>query len=566
MLNEYFKSVFTVEDTQNMPKLETHKTAFQGSIDISRDSVEKKLKYLKEDKSPGPDMVHPYILKNLAESLSFPLTLLFQQSIKEKKIPDDWREANITAIFKKGDRKQPGNYRPVSLTSVVCKLLEELVKKAIVDHMQINHLISNKQHGFLQGKSCVTNLLETLDCWTTSLEAKRPVDALYLDYRKAFDKVPHKRLIQKLHMYNIHPGIVSWVEDFLRARQQRVCVNGHLSDWRPVTSGIPQGSVLGPVLFIVFINDLPSCINTDCRIFADDTKVYTEVSKSHNNTLQDDICSLQDWSEKWQMEFNVDKCAVLQLGANNPHHNYIMEVNHKETILKQSEEERDLGILVDHQLNFKKHIEFITQKANRTLGVIKRHFKYLPEKYFVTLYKTMVRSKLEYGNVIWSPIFEADRDKIERIQRRATRCLKRIKHLNYAERLRKLKLPTLDFRRKRGDLIQAHKILHNRDKVVDDLLILSTNTNTRGHSLKLEKHYCQTHLRKHFFSNRIVDAWNSLPEEAVLDPDINGIKIAVDSAAADTKYCYKDWTQHKSLGRPPLDTRRDGRQGPHNGP
>ena len=459
----------------------------------------------------------------------------------EGRVPKDWRQANITALYKKGDKKQPSNYRPVSLTSIICKVMEQFIREAIMDHMMINNLICKEQHGFVKGKNCITNLLETIDDWTKSMEIGNSVDAVYLDFKKAFDKVPHKRLVMKLKMYGIDDKIVNWVADFLRDRTQRVMVNGEASSWKKVTSGIPQGSVLGPSLFVIYINDLPESIQSKYRIFADDTKVYSEGEGGGNVKLQRDIDALQEWSDRWQIQFNVDKCAVMHLGKNNLKKDYSMSINNETQSLVKSEAEKDLGVVVDDNLKFSKHIEGITQKANQILGVLRRNFKNINRKTFVMLYKVLVKSKLEYGNVIWNPTNERDRDMLERVPRRATKIVQGLKHKGYSERLASLKLPTLEFRRLRGDLLQTHKIIHKKDNM-NDIFYFNNKNRTRGHTWKMAKQRCSLKQRRHFFSNRVINSWNSLPDEAVVTKQLNTVKRHIDKCEVfGDKFVYKSW-------------------------
>ena len=214
--------------------------------------------------------------------------------------------ANVAAIFKKGDNKLPENYRPISLTSVPGKILERIMRNEIVNHMTENYLFTTCQHGFIAGKSCTTQLLEYMEDITQALDNGNGVDIIYLDFQKAFDKVPHKRLLKKLHAYGIRGQVYEWVKEFLNKRQQRVTINGSKSDWNNVASGIPQGSVLGPVLFLVFINDFPAVIEVLLKLFADDANVYNIISSLNDvQPLQRSVNNAGTWSIDWDMLFNI---------------------------------------------------------------------------------------------------------------------------------------------------------------------------------------------------------------------------------------------------------------------
>ena len=199
---------------------------------------------------------------------------MFNLSLEEGIVPLEWKEANIIPLFKKGSRNKSENYRPVSLTSVICKLLERLIK----DHFLVkNKLINPSQHGFLKARSCLTNMLCFLEDVTKWLDEGSPVDIIYLDLKKAFDKVPHQRLLLKLKAHGIGNGMINWIEKWLIGRRQRVVVDGEVSNWKAVLSGVPQGSVLGPILFLIYINDLDDDITSKVLKFADDTKVFRKI-------------------------------------------------------------------------------------------------------------------------------------------------------------------------------------------------------------------------------------------------------------------------------------------------
>ncbi|CAL4110183.1 unnamed protein product, partial [Meganyctiphanes norvegica] len=263
--------------TEAMPEMNNMYETEIRNIIITQEEVQTRLEKLNVYKSSGPDNIHPFVLQKTASAISIPLTMIFRQSLSSGECPTDWRTANVTPIHKKGDRTDPSNYRPVSLTSQVCKVLEAIVRKHILEHLADNDILSDRQHGFREGRSCLTNLLEVMECWTEILDEGDGVDVAYLDFRKAFDLVSHNHLIYKMSKYGITNQVLNWVKDFLRDRTQRVVIRGTASEALGVTSGVPQGSVLGPILFLIFINDLPLNVISPVSLFADDSKVFSRI-------------------------------------------------------------------------------------------------------------------------------------------------------------------------------------------------------------------------------------------------------------------------------------------------
>uniref|UniRef100_A0A4W3J087 Reverse transcriptase domain-containing protein n=1 Tax=Callorhinchus milii TaxID=7868 RepID=A0A4W3J087_CALMI len=285
-LNKYFATVFTLEDTENLPRIEGNQeenvSEQLGGINMSKEMVLGKLSGLKTDKSPGPDGLHPRVLKEVATEIVDGLSLIFQNSLDSETVPIDWKIANVTPLFKKGGREKMGNYRKVSLTSVEGKILESLIKDVIMGFLEDHNKIRQSQHGFTKGKSCLTNLLEFFENVSSRLDRGDPVDVLYLDFKKAFDKVPHKRLLHKVKTHRINGNILAWIEEWLTGRKQRVGINGSFSNRQDVTGGVPQGSVFGPQLFTIYINDLDEDIECNVSKFADDTKLGGRVSSEDN--------------------------------------------------------------------------------------------------------------------------------------------------------------------------------------------------------------------------------------------------------------------------------------------
>ena len=546
--NEYFSSVFTVEPTGDF--LEMDKITVRDNMQtlkITEEAIINKLLKLKIDKSPGPDCLHPRVLREISAEIGQPLKHIFGISLEQGTIPEDWRSSNVTAIYKKGRKVSMENYRPVSLTCIVCKVLESLVRDHLMEYFLNNKLFSNKQFGFIKGRSTVLQLLNILDRWTKYLEEGGQIDVIYTDFEKAFDKVPHKRLISKLKSYGISPEIVRWIEGFLLHRQQRVGIRGHYSDWRKVLSGIPQGSVLGPLLFVIFINDLPGCCGegSEIYLFADDAKIMKHIKRVEDcEDIQRSCDLLQQWSDRWLLKLNTSKCMALKLSVGEISYNnkYSLVKSGKMEEMKEVSRMKDLGVTIDNKLTFKDHIAEKVHKAYSMIGIIKRNFKYMDKDSFLMIYKSMVRSHLEYANSVWNPYRIGLMYDLEKVQKRATKTLPACRNKSYEERLRYLDLPTLAFRRNRGDMIEVYKILSQKyDPEVTVHLERDVGRRTRGNSKKLKAIRSRYDIRKYTFSVRTVNLWNSLSEEVVAAESVNSFKNRLDKfwEKQEIKYNWK---------------------------
>ena len=424
-------------------------------------------------------------------------------------------------------KKMASNYRPISLTSIVGKLMETILRNQIVKHLEAYNLISDSQHGFRRGRSCLTNLLYFYEDIHDMVDNKKPVDIIYLDFEKAFDKVPHKRLIAKLKSHGINGDICTWVEDWLSNRKQRVVVNGKESPWSSVCSGVPQGSVLGPILFTIYINDIDTDLKCNVSKFADDTKLgYSCETTEDCNIIQEDLHKICQWSEKWQMSFNVDKCKVMHIGKDNNNYQYTMN----NRVLQTVTEEKDLGVIFSNDMKTSKQCTAAANKANRMLGLIYRTFTFKNQSNMIQLYKSLVRPHLEYAIQAWAPYLQKDKNRLESVQRRATRFVPALRNKPYETRLSDSNLFSLSYRRKRGDLIEIYKIFNKINDVELEPIITLNQNGLRGNGLKivLKGTNSNSSIRMSTFSRRTPQHWNSLSSHIVGAPSLQAFKSRLD--------------------------------------
>ena len=361
--------------------------------------MHKALLTLKPSTSSGPDGLSNVLLKKLANSVCIPLHYIFDSSIKTHQLPSLWLQAFVTPIFKKGATSDPANYRPISLTCTCCRVMERIINVQLINYLLSNSLITKHQHGFLLKHSTCSNLLETVNDWTLALDNRLNTDVIYIDFQKAFDSVSHPKLLSKLTSYNIRGDLFAWITAFLDHRSQQVKISNYLSNSIFITSGVPQGSVLGPTLFLLYINDLTdgfANLNCAIKLYADDAKLYCSYKLGdYSATLVKALEHLTEWARIWQIRIANSKCCAHRISSATPTSDvFHYVINDFE--LQWSVCTRDLGVYIDNGLKFVQHISKIVHLAHTRSGLIFKSFFTRDPAILVKAFCTYVRPILEY--------------------------------------------------------------------------------------------------------------------------------------------------------------------------
>ena len=392
--------------------------AVMPDISINVSGVHKLLSDLNPFKATGPDAISARFLKETANELAPMLTCLFNQSLTTGDIPQDWKKSYVIPIHKKGSKTDPKNFRPVSLTSIICKTMEHILSSQIMHHIESQGIICETQFGFRQNHSCETQLLLTVDDFARAMDHNIQVDVGILDMSKAFNKVPHEGLALKLHHYGIRGNVLTWLQSFLKNRSQQVVVDGYYSTPCDVISGVPQGSVLGPTLFLIYINDIAADIQSTIRLFADDCLIYRLISSPEDHYIpQEDLNRLTVWAATWQMNFNVDKCNIMQFSS--ARHKRPFTYTMQGLPLCKVDHHSYLGVVLDHKLSWEAHQNYVCNKVNRLLAFLNRNLPTYNQHLRENSYKQLVLPVLDYCATIWDPHYHNAVHRIEMLQNRA---------------------------------------------------------------------------------------------------------------------------------------------------
>ena len=522
-LNRQFKKAFSRETPippDLLPPTATHPT--MPDIDITTAGIQKQLEKLKTRKAPGPDGITPIVLKQLAHVIAPILTEIYRKSYSTGEVPRDWRRANVVPIYKKGDRSDPSNYRPISLTCIASKLMEHVLASNIMSHAETHDLLYHLQHGFRKQRSCELQLTGLVSDLTNNMHHGKQTDILVMDFSKAFDKVGHGRLLHKLDHYGVKGKTNRWIRNFLQHRTQQVVLEGQTSEEVEVDSGVPQGSVLGPSMFLFYVNDLSDSLSSSVRLFADDTIIYLTIqSEDDTNQLQGDLDKLAEWSKAWSMELNTEKCQVITVTRNHTVVNHQYRLN--DTILKSVTSAKYLGVTLTSDLTWNTHITNICQKANKSLGFLRRNLQIHSTKLKEMAYKTLVRPLVEYSASVWDPYSDRNIHQLEMVQRRAARYVTNRYHntSSVSEMLHQLDWEPLAVRRENIRLAMMYNIhndlvVFNSQQYITPVPRATRHVHQHGYRVP----HSRTDYHMNSFFPRTVRAWNNLPLETVMSSSL----------------------------------------------
>ena len=528
LLNTNFQQSFTL-DNGILPPISVRDTELMTSFFITTTDILDAISKTKDKLTRTPEGIPPYFIKRIVHSIIQPLVYLFNNFLHSNFVPKQWKQAIVIPIHKKGNQNNPKNYRPISLTSSFSRIFEAIISNKIISHLIKNNLLSIHQFGFVSGRSSCSQILSCLHDWFNNFFSNKNTSIVYADIAKAFDSVSHVKLIKIISSFGICPSVTNWLKNFLDNRTQRVVISNTYSQPVEVSSGVPQGSVIGPLMFNMFFDGITSCtapLENDGSIclFADDAKLYS----SNDIKLQSALNLLHTWTLNHQLNLAPNKCFLLKLQKPNSISTSSLHLNGQ--LLQLTHKIKDLGIIISDNLKWAQHINFVYSKASSRSFHLLKSFKTRNISTLIKLFKTYVRPHLEFNTPIWSPYLRKDIDKIERVQRHYTkyaflRC--GIKFDSYEDRLAQLHMASLQCRRIKFDLLLMYKIVYSMCDLNfhDFFFFRSLPYNMRGNSLMVDTHikFKSTQWLNSFFP-RSAKFWNLLPNDIVLSPTFSIFK------------------------------------------
>ena len=554
-MNNFFRDQTLLNDQNaRIPNIACYVNSFLSNLVITPPEVESVLKSLPLGKAVGSDDVNNRILREIAHELSYPLCSLINQSLRLGIFPDTWKDALVCPIFKGGDPASVTNYRPISLLSYLEKVPERIIFKHLYNHLHDNGVLTPLQSGFIAGDSTTNQLTFLYNTFCQALDSGKEKRVVFCDVSKAFDRVWHKGLLCKLRAAGISGSLLSWFESYLSERGQRVILPGTKSDWNYVHAGVPQGSILGPLLFLLYINDIVKDIQSYIRLFADDTSLFIVVENPDTaaQTLNSDLEKITKWAKDWLVSFNPIKTETTLISRKliQPAHPPLHMLNKQ---ISDVENHKHLGLYFSNDGSWHTHITYIKEKAWRRINIMRKLKFQLDRKSLEIIYTVFIRPILEYGNEIWDNCTQYEKDDLEKIQIEAARIATKTTKLVSIENLySEIGWETLESRRKKQKLVLFYKMVNNLTPPYLSTLIPSTITETSRYNLRNANDIRTINTRTTQYYNSFLPStireWNTLPEEQRTSATHLSFKAQINQHSTNVpKYYYSGDRQSQIL-------------------
>lgn len=536
ILNEYFTEQALLDESHvTLPLTNNIPPSILDTISVTPEEVKLTLQSLQTGKAAGPDTINNRILKALSQPLSDPLSALFNSSLVNGKFPKLWKQANVSPIHKKDDPSDVSNYRPISLLSTVGKVLEKIVHKHVFNFFHEHHVITSLQSGFVPGDSTVNQLTDIYNTFCKALDEGKEVRAIFCDISKAFDRVWHKGILFKLKSVGISGSLLNWFTDYLKDRKQRVVLPGASSDWTSIKAGVPQGSILGPLLFILYINDIVDDIDSTIRLFADDTSLYIIVEDPvlAADQLNSDLLKVHQWATKWLVKFNPLKSqsVVFSRKQNKPYHPPVLL---DQTPINETTSHKHLGVFLSNDCTWHDHLEYIKSKAWNRINVMRKLKFKLSRKPLQTIYFTFIRPLLEYADVVWDNCTSYEVNDLEKIQNEAARIVTgATKLVSINSLLLETGWETLSTRRKKHKLQLFYKMQNGLSPDYLTCLVPPSVGRTSSYQLRDANNTRTIHASTQQYYNSflpsVIRDWNELPENVRDSSSLNAFKSKINA-------------------------------------
>ena len=526
--NRFFISQSTLENENDVVPDVPFLIPELTEISLSTADVEQVITKLNKNKAVGPDQVHNRLLIAALPVILNPLTVIFNKSLNEGKFPTVWKTAHVTPLHKKLSKNTCNNYRPISLLSCVGKVMERCIHKKVYNFLMDNNHISPSQSGFISGDSTVNQLLCIYNDLCHSYDNKIAAQAVFFDISKAFDRVWHKGLITKLEGIGIRGKLLTWFIDYLSNRIQLVTIKGDQSDYLRIPAGVPQGSVLGPLLFLIYINDITNDVQSNVKLFADDTSMSLSDNDAvvRTDIMNSDLQKINSWAEKWKVKFSEEKTELLNFVRGN---NTLLPLTFGDTALHSKENHKHLGLILQNNFKWDKHIDSLINKVTMLLSCMKSYKYRLNRKALEIMYKSFILPIFDYADVIWDNCSEQSSNSLENLHLEAIRIIiGAVRGTSHQKLYQESGFCSLKERRRRHKIVYYYKIINGMCPLYLSNLLppLASEANPYHRRRPLERVVprCNTEIYRTSFIPSTTNIWNSLPDNLKNSSSLSALK------------------------------------------